>query len=105
MASASNCSSRANDQFAFRRIGSITSTCALTYFMHHVTRMLENNCFVRCLLVDFSKAFDGVDHVVLVQQLSKHKLSECIFNWLISFLIGRSHTTIDALAVNLVLYL
>jgi hypothetical protein len=41
-----------DDQFAFRRTGS--TTCALTYFMHHITRMLENNYFVRCLLVDFS---------------------------------------------------
>ena len=61
-----------DDQFAFRRTGS--TTCALTYFMHHITRMLENNSFVRCLLVDFSKAFDRVDHVVFVQKLSKLKL-------------------------------
>jgi ribonucleases P/MRP protein subunit RPP40 len=62
-------------------------------FMHHVTCMLENNSFVRCLLVDFSKAFDRVDHVVLVQKLSKLELPEYIFNWPISSLTGRSHTT------------
>jgi ribonucleases P/MRP protein subunit RPP40 len=55
--------------------------------------MLENNYFVRRLLVDFSKAFDRVDHVVLVQILTKLKLPDYILNWLISFLIGRSHTT------------
>ena len=46
------------DQFGFRPTGS--TTCALVYFMHHVTRMLETNAYVRCLLVDFSKAFDIV---------------------------------------------
>jgi Reverse transcriptase (RNA-dependent DNA polymerase) len=61
--------------------------------MHHVTRMLENNSVVRCLLVDFSTAFDRVDHVVLVQKLSKLKLPQYVFNWLISFITGRSHTT------------
>jgi hypothetical protein len=35
------------DQFGFRPTGS--TTCALVYFMHHVTRMLETNSFVRCL--------------------------------------------------------
>jgi hypothetical protein len=80
-----------SDQFAFRPTGS--TTCALVYFMHHVTRLLETNAYVRCLLIDFSKAFDVVDHVVLVDKLSKLKLPKCVLNWLISFLEGRSHTT------------
>ena len=32
-------------QFAFRPTGS--TTCALTHFMHHVTRLLETNSYVR----------------------------------------------------------
>ena len=28
--------------------------------MHHVTRLLEDNRYVLCLLIDFSKAFDVV---------------------------------------------
>lgn len=80
-----------SDQFAFRPTGSTTS--ALVYFMHHVTRMLETNAYVRCLLIDFSKAFDVVDHVVLVDKISKLKMPAFALNWLISFLIGRSHTT------------
>ena len=61
--------------------------------MHHVTRMLETNAYVRCLLIDFSKAFDVVDHVVLIDKISKLKLPKCVLNWLISFLVGRNHTT------------
>jgi hypothetical protein len=80
-----------SDQFAFRPTGS--TTCALAYFMHHVTRMLETNAYVRCLLIDFSKAFDVVDHVVLIDKLSKLDLPKYALNWLISFLVGRSHTT------------
>jgi hypothetical protein len=79
------------DQFGFRPTGS--TTCALVYFMHHVTRMLETNSFVRCLLIDFSKAFDIVDHVTLLEKLHKLHLPEYCFNWLISFLTGRTHTT------------
>ena len=49
------------DQFAFRPTGS--TTAALVALMHHVTRLLENNSYVRCLLIDFSKAFDVVNYV------------------------------------------
>jgi len=64
--------------------------------MHRVARMLETNSYVRCLLTDFSQTFYVVDHVVLVDKLSKLHLPKCVFNWLISFLIGRSHTTKSA---------
>lgn len=80
-----------SDQFAFRPMGS--KTCTFVYFMHHVTRMLETNSYVRCLLIDFSKAFDVVDHEVLVNKISKLKLPKFVLNWIISFLTGRSHIT------------
>ena len=57
--------------------------------MHNVTNMLESNNNVRCLMIDFSKAFDTVDHIVLVKKLQLIGLPDNIFNWLISFLIGR----------------
>jgi hypothetical protein len=75
------------DQFAFRRSGS--TTAALVYLMHHVTSFLENNSYVRCLLVDFSKAFDIVDHAVIVEKLTKLELPWNVINWFISFLSDR----------------
>jgi len=70
-----------------------STTCALVYFMHHVTKMLETNSYVRCLLIDFSKAFDTVDHVKLLEKLHKLHLPDYCLNWIISFLTGRTHTT------------
>ena len=52
------------DQFAFRP--TCSTTCALVAFSHNITRMLENNSYVRCLLIDFSKAFDEDNFVVKV---------------------------------------
>ena len=49
-----------SDQFAFRPTGSTTT--AFVYIIHHVTLLLETNEYVRCLLVDFSKVFDTVNH-------------------------------------------
>ena len=65
-----------SDQLAFRPTE--CTTCALVYFMHHVIRMLETNSYVRCLLIDFTKAFDVVDHAVLVGKMSKLKLPKCV---------------------------
>jgi len=52
------------DQFGFRPTGSTTS--ALVHFMHHATLMLEDNSYVHCLLIDFSKAFGIVKHTIIL---------------------------------------
>ena len=61
--------------------------------MHHVatanTCMLESNTLVRCLTIDFSKAFDVVNHEVLLQKVSVLGLPDNIQNWLVSFITGR----------------
>jgi hypothetical protein len=75
------------DQFGFRPSGSTTS--ALAYFMHSATLMLEKNSYVRCLLLDFSKAFDVVRHSVLLTKLTALHLPPPILNWIVAFLTGR----------------
>ena len=78
------------DQFASRPSGSTTG--ALTYCLHHVTLLLETNSYVRVLLVDFSKAFDVVNHALLIPKLLSIELTDNIHNWIrpISFLSGRT---------------
>jgi len=74
------------DQFAFRITGSITT--ALVYLTHHVTKLLESNNYVRCLMIDFSKAFDIVGHAIIVEKLSKLSyLGLLLIGW--SFLCHR----------------
>ena len=77
-----------DDQFGFRVSGS--TTCAMTYFFHHITRFLENNDYVRCLMIDFSKAFDTINHAVLMSKIAKLNIPPYINNWIISFLTNRS---------------
>jgi hypothetical protein len=76
------------DQFAFKPTGS--TTCAIVYCMHHIARLLETNNYVRCLCIDFSKAFDTVCHEILFAKLRALQLPRFVFNWLISFLTERS---------------
>jgi len=77
------------DQYAFKPTGS--TTAALVHFTHCATHMLEqNNNFVRCLMIDFSKAFDCVDHAILLSKLAEYSVPAVIINWIVSFLTDRS---------------
>ena len=59
------------------------------HFVHRVTEMLEHNAYVRCLMIDFSKAFDSVDHVVLMSKVVQLNLPSYVVNWICSFLASR----------------
>ena len=72
-----------DDQFGLRPTGS--TECALIYMMHHVASMLETSNYVRCIMVDFSKAFDVADHAILLTKLSKLPLPDVAINWFVSF--------------------
>ena len=56
------------DQYGFRPTGS--TCCAMVDFIHHSTLMLENNSYIRCLFIDFSKAFDVGRHSILLSKIS-----------------------------------
>ena len=79
------------DQFGFKPTGS--TNCALIYFMHEVTKMLETAQYVRCLMIDFAKAFDQVDHAILVEKLWNFKVPPFVVNWVIAFLENRNQIT------------
>jgi len=58
--------------------------------MHHVTRLLETNSYVRCLLIDFSKAFDVIHHGILSAKLARLNMLPAILSWIFSFLTGKT---------------
>jgi len=51
------------DQFAYRP--TCSTTAALVALEHHTAQYLESASFVRCLLIDYSKAFDTISHPIL----------------------------------------
>ena len=82
-------SSSIEDQFAFRQTGS--TSCALIKLIDCISSSFEHgNNSVQGLMVDFSKAFDTVDHAILVAKLHQLTLPYCIKQWIVSFLINRS---------------
>jgi hypothetical protein len=56
------------NKYAFKPTGSTFAAMVSTY--HHVISMLEDNSYVHCLCIDFSKAFDTVNHKSLLEKLA-----------------------------------
>jgi hypothetical protein len=79
------------DQYAYKPTGS--TTCALIDFTYRINMLLESNQFVRCVFVDFSKAFDMVDHAILIRKLCMANVPTFIIKWIISFLTDRMQAT------------
>ena len=49
-----------------------------------------NGASVRVLLFDYQKAFDLIDHKILVNKLKQVNIPNSVINWVIDFLSGRS---------------
>jgi len=73
-----------------------STTAALIAVTHHVTQMLESSSYVRCVLVDYSKAFDTINHSrpILFLKLGKLSLSSNILSWIYHFLTGRKQAVV-----------
>jgi len=61
-------------------------------------------------MVDFSKAFDTVDHVIFIRKLQALNMPPHVYNWIISFLTGRvqrckvQDTLSKIIGINFLLY-
>ena len=78
----------AKEQFGFRPGRSTEDQLLLTY--DDITKNLDVGHVTDLILFDFSKAFDKVDHSILLQKLRCLRFGDQIFNWIRDFLIGRS---------------
>ena len=47
----------------------------------------DGNDYVRCILIDYSKAFDVINHVILLKELAGLRLHHSIYKWIASFFI------------------
>ena len=77
-----------NAQTGFKPSGS--SEAALIDLTHAISVMLEDNKYVRCLLIDFSTAYDTVNHAILMKKLVEYGLDQYVIAWVLSFLTDRT---------------
>ena len=52
--------------------------------------MVDEGCGVHACYIDISKAFDRVNHAILLQKLQTHGVAGKVLNWLCDYLTGRS---------------
>lgn len=66
-----------------------TVTCYLV-FCNYIFGSFKNGTQIDVIYTDFAKAFDSVNHEVLVSVLRATKFGDPILSWLNSFLVNRS---------------
>lgn len=66
-----------------------STTLALLSMAHQWFKALDERKAVRVLLVDYEKAFDTVDHSLLIQRMIEFGMSNTLLSWMKSFLSGR----------------
>ena len=76
-----------NSQHGFRN-GRSTITQLLSYY-DSVLSMMEEGHHVHAIYLDFAKAFDKVDHGILLAKLQAYGIKGKILNWLSAFLTTR----------------
>ena len=80
------------NQHGFRRNYSC-STQLLSYTNYILSNAIEDN-EVDTLYLDYSKAFDKVDHGLLIKKLFHYGIKEKYLKWLIDFLANRTQTVL-----------
>ena len=76
------------DQYGFRAGRSIEDNLILTY--DSVTKWIDENSAVDVILFDFSKAFDVVNHDLVIVRLLEIGIRNPLLSWISSFLKNRT---------------
>ena len=76
-----------NSQFGFRKNHS--TEYALTLFYEKISSAFDNKEISVCIFIDLSKAFDTVNHEILLDKLRYFGISRVAYNWFASYLNNR----------------
>ena len=75
------------NQHGFRKgLSCVTQLATVT---HDILKSIEKGVSVHAIVLDFSKAFDVVDHQLLLSKMIKLKINPIIIRWVSSFLSER----------------
>ena len=62
--------------------------------LHRIGQLLDNNIQTDVIFLDFAKAFDSVDHGIILAKLGRYEISGNIHIWFCSYLRGRTQRTV-----------
>ena len=76
-----------NRQHGFRRDH---STCSAVFeFTQYLYNNVDNRKFISCVFIDYSKAFDTIDHEIMCKKLQLYGLSPGVITWCCDYLSHR----------------
>ena len=76
-----------DDQYGFRPKHSPTD--AIAKFTAHVYKAMENKMTTMSVFLDLSKAFDTIDHAILLKKLYYYGIRGIALEWFRNYLIDR----------------
>ena len=76
-------------QFGFRGGGGHGTNMALIVLMGKNYHFIDSGDVVLCVFLDFSKAFDTVDHKILLEKLYKYGIRGLAYEWIKDYLQNR----------------
>ena len=79
------------NQFGFQ--SGMSTEYAVNALLNNIVNTLEEKKFGVCILLDFAKAFDTVNHDILLKKLEHYGIRGVALNWLSSYLSNRMQCT------------
>ena len=76
------------DSFVVVRVTQLLGT------LHQIRKLLDQNIQADALLLDFAKAFDSVDHGILLKKLKGYGITGNLNNWFTDYLRNRSQRVV-----------
>ncbi|XP_061379603.1 uncharacterized protein LOC133319395 [Danaus plexippus] len=81
-----------DNQHGFTKKRSTMSNLAI--FVDDISKAMDNSERIDCIYTDLEKAFDLVDHHILLQKLSDYGIDDYLLRWLESYLTGRTSNVV-----------
>ncbi len=78
-------------QFWFRQNHS--TSLALIEIVDYILEDLQNGKYVAGIYLDLSKAFDTIDHKILINKLNHYGIRGTALNWFSSYLVNQQQFT------------
>ena len=76
-----------------KQFGGISGTSTTDVLLEMVNKWYEAtdnlDSYVRVVMLDFSKAFDLINHCLLIEKLQLYDLPEHVIRWVAAFLLGQ----------------
>ena len=81
----------ASQQFGFR--SKLSTTIALAHFTEQILDNLDHRKITGAVSIDLRKAFDTVDHTILLEKLKTIGFTSSVLDWFCSYLSNRTQVT------------